>query len=153
MSVGTGSSRVRRSEFKAAAVCIALTLALALAVLPCGSAGAQEFVSSGSLPEVAKKVNQLIYPTFGNPAIITRSGELTIEWDWRLSDASIPLAALPYGGPAKWDVYLTTSVAANVQQYDGTTNDEKQWYRYANEADRYGYGTYDRPVHTVVNTR
>ena len=130
-----------------------LALMVVLMLFPSGFARAQEFVTSGSLPEVAKKVNQLIYPTFGNPSIVQRGGELTIEWDWRLSNAALPAAALPGGGPAKWNVFLTTSVAANVQHYNGATNDEKQWYRYTNAADPYGYGTYDRPVHTVVNTR
>ncbi len=146
---GTSFSRRR-------GVCALVTLAVLAVMLlvPLGGAGGQEFTSSGSLPEVAKKVNQLIFPTFGNPAIVRRGGELVVEWDWRLSNAAIPTAALPpKGGPASWNAYLTTSVAANVQHYNGSVNDEKQWYRYTNAADPYGYGTYERPVHTVVNTR
>ncbi len=149
----TTSRKAHGPELKALAACLALALAALLMLVPSGVTRAQEFAPSGSLPEVAKKINQLIYPTLGNPAIVRRGGELVIEWDWRLSNTAIPTAALPGGGPAKWNVYLTTSVAANVQHYNGSTNDEKQWYRYSNAADPYGYGTYDRPVHTVVNTR
>ncbi len=143
----------RARSRKMAGVGLALLLVLALSLFPHGSVRAQEFNASGSLPEVAKKINQLVYPTFGNPSIVARGGELTIEWDWRLSDASIPLRALPTGGVGAWSVYLTTSVAANVQHYNGATNDPNQWYNYRNAADPYGYGAYDKPENTVINTR
>jgi Calcineurin-like phosphoesterase len=146
--VGVGSREMRLiSTF------LVLVFCLSVLGFPAQPALAQEFVASGSLPEVAKKINQLIYPTLGNPAITTRGGDLTIEWDWRLSDAAIPLSALPVGGISAWSVYLTTSVAANVQHYNGNTNDPAQWYRYRNSSDPFGYGTYDKPVNTVVNTR
>ena len=44
-----------------------LALMVVLMLFPSGFARAQEFVPSGSLPEVGKRINQLIYPTFGNP--------------------------------------------------------------------------------------
>lgn len=128
-------------------------LACGLIVFPAARAGAGEFNAPGSLPEVARKINLLTYPTFGNPAIARRGGELVIEWDWRLGDGGIPLSAVPRGGPSAWEVRAVTSVAANVRHYDGSTNDPVRWYRYRDPADPYGYGTYDRPVHTVVNTR
>jgi hypothetical protein len=131
-----------------------LLLALIAAILPQGGARAQEFYSAGSLPEIAKKINQLIYPTFGNPSIVKRGGQFTIEWDWRLSNAGIPAWALPFcGGPSSWSVTAKTSIAANVQQYNGASDDMSRWYSYRNPADPYGYGTYDRPVHTAVESR
>lgn len=38
-----------------------------------------------------------------------------------------------------------------MQHYDGGTDDPKDWYR--NTRAGYGYGTYENPVHTVINTR
>ncbi len=134
-------------------VLVPVLLASALVAFAPPPARAQEFNVQGSLPEVAKRINQLSYPTFGNPAITRRGADLVIEWDWRLGNGAIPLSALPSGGPSCWEVRIATSVAANVQHYDGSTNDPRRWYRYTNAADPYGYGTYDRPVHTVVNSR
>ena len=137
---------------------VACALVLLLGGLPALStavAQAQGFNSAGSLPEAGKRINQLIYPTFGNPAIQTRGTELTLEWDWRKSamEASRPSLG-QVDGTADWQVWVTTSVAANVQNYDssvpGTSEDPPaSWYRYGGPS----YGTYANPVHTVVNTR
>jgi len=132
---------------------LAAAIVIALVAIPGIHASGQESSVAGSLPEVAKKVNQLVFPTFGNPAIITRGGLLTIEWDWRLGNGGISLGALPTGRSSAWSVYLTTSIAANIQHYNGSTNDPNQWYNYRNTSDPYGYGTYDKPENTVVNTR
>jgi 3',5'-cyclic AMP phosphodiesterase CpdA len=116
---------------------------------------AQGFNPSGSLPEVAKRINELIYPAFGFPAIQERGSELTVEWDWRKSAPGAPRPALEHvDDPAGWEVWVTTSIAANVQNYDssapGTPEDPPaSWYRYGGPS----YGTYANPVHTVVNTR
>ncbi len=137
---------------------VACILALLLGGLPAPSATAAHAQGSnpaGSLPEVGKRINQLIYPTFGNPAIRTRGSELTIEWDWR---KSVPGASRPsigqVDGAADWQVWVTTAVAANVQNYDSSVpgtpeNPPASWYRYGGPS----YGTYANPVHTVVNTR
>ncbi|MEW6555440.1 MAG: metallophosphoesterase [Actinomycetota bacterium] len=133
-------------------------LFMVLGGLPAASASlaqAQAVGAAGSLPEVGKRINQLIYPTFGNPSIVARGGELTIEWDWRkgaLETARPSLAQVD--GAADWEVWVTTSVAANVGNYDsslpGTPEDPPaSWYRYGGPS----YGTYAHPVHSVVNTR
>ena len=134
-------------------IALAAALVIALVAIPGIHVNGQESSVAGSLPEVAKKVNQLVFPTFGNPAIITRGDRLTIEWDWRLGNGGISLGTLPTGGTSAWSVYLTTSIAANIQHYNGSTNDPNQWYNYRNTSDPYGYGTYDKPENTVVNTR
>ena len=127
--------------------------ALPLMVTP--AARAQGLDPGGSLPEVGKRINQLIYPTFGYPAIQTRGSEVVIEWDWRKSavEAAHPDLA-QVDDPADWEVWATTSVAANVSNYDGsiagTAEDPPaDWYRHNGPS----YGTYADPVHSVVNTR
>ncbi len=163
---GTRSGK-RRSADPAAPVWRALAvtvLSLALATgglalwapAPSRAQGqALGFNPAGSLPEVAKRINQLIYPTLGFPAIATRGSELTIEWDWRKSVAGAPRPELAQvEDPAGWEVWVTTSVAANVQNYrsgePGTADDPPaSWYRYNGPS----YGTYANPVHRVVNTR
>jgi len=126
-----------------------------LPVLPGAAARAQESNPAGSLPEAGKKINQLIYPTLGYPAICIRGGELTIEWDWRKSAAEGARPALDQvDEAADWEVWATTSVAANVQNYDsavpGTSEDPPaSWYSYGGPS----YGTYANPVHSVINTR
>ena len=147
------SRGLRSREVRAVSALLVLVFVLSVMGFPQRAAQAQEFIPSGSLPEVAKKINRLIYPTFGNSAITPRGGEFTIEWDWRLSDAAIPLSAVPAGGISAWSVYVTTSIAANVQHYNGAANDPAQWYSYRNPVDPYGYGTYEKPVNTVVNKR
>ena len=134
------------------------TLVLLLGGLPAASislAEAQGLNPAGSLPEIGKRINQLIYPTFGFPAIQIRDSELTIEWDWR---KSVPGAARPaldqVDEASDWQVWATTSVAANVQSYDSSVagtpeNPPASWYRYGGPS----YGTYAEPVHSVVNTR
>jgi predicted phosphodiesterase len=137
---------------------LACILALSLGALPAlpgGTARAQDFNPAGSLPEMGKRINQLIYPAFGYPAIQARDSELTIEWDWRKSIAGSARPSLDQvDGASDWEVWVTTSVAANVQNYDssvaGTSEDPPaSWYRYGGPS----YGTYAKPVHTVVNTR
>ncbi|MGQ9475255.1 MAG: metallophosphoesterase family protein [Actinomycetota bacterium] len=109
----------------------------------------------GSLPEVAKRINQLIYPTFGYPAIVPRGGKLVIEWDWRKGLSGAPWPDIwSVNRPEDWEVWVTTSVAANVQNYDGAVPGSPeeppiQWYRLGGPS----YGTYPHPVHTVVNIR
>ncbi len=131
---------------------LACILALLLGTL---EVQAQDLDTAGSLPEVGKRVNQLIYPTFGYPAIQVRGTELIIEWDWRKSAAVAARPALEQvDEAADWEVWVTTSVAANVQNYDssvaGTSDDPPaSWYRYGGPS----YGTYANPVHSVVNTR
>ncbi len=151
-SKGVWELRGRKHKFLVSVIAAFLFLASVPTGLGIQGAHAQEFYSSGSLPEIAKKVNQLIYPTFGNPVIVRRGDIFTIEWDWRLSDGTIPLSALPISDPGDWEVSLITSVAANVQSYNGYGT-EKDFYWFRNEADPYGYGQYDDPVHTVRNTR
>ena len=151
----------RKSKAAAAArrvtsftVAIAFVLSMVMWALPAPLAHAQDFYPGGSLPEVGKKINQLIYPTFGNPAIARRSGQVTLEWDWRYSLGSVSLSDVPESSDADdWGVTVTTSVAANVQHYNGFSTDPKDWYSFTNTADPHGYGTYADPVHTVVNTR
>ncbi|MBN2026518.1 MAG: metallophosphoesterase [Actinobacteria bacterium] len=142
-------------EYLFVLACVLALLLGALPALPGAAARAQESNPAGSLPEVGKKINQLIYPTLGYPAISMRGSELTIEWDWR---KSAPEAARPaleqVDGAADWEVWVTTSVAANVQDYDstepGTSEDPPaSWYSYGGPS----YGTYAQPVHSVVNTR
>ncbi len=119
------------------------------------SSPAPEFNLAGSLPEIAKRINQLIYPTFGYPSIRPRGSELVIEWDWRRSDPSAPRPPLgEIDRPEDWEVWITTSVAANVQNYEGSVPGTAEdppaaWYRYGGPS----YGTYAHPVHTVSNTR
>ncbi|MBC7246411.1 MAG: metallophosphoesterase [Actinobacteria bacterium] len=120
-----------------------------------GATAEAAFHPEGSLPEVAKRINQLIYPTFGCPAILPRGEELVIEWDWRKSVAANPRPELAQvDRPQDWEVWITTSVAANVRNYDGSVpgeaeNPPEAWYRYGGPS----YGTYERPVHRTVNTR
>lgn len=131
---------------------VALVVSL-LVIVPAIGANSQEFYTKGSLPEIAKSINQIIYPTFGQPAIVPRGNPLTVEWDWRLSDGTIPLSSLPaLGSRANWKVWITNSIAANVQHYDGSSNDPNQWYNYVNKAHPYGYGAYSNPVETVANS-
>lgn len=59
--------------------CILVLLLGGLPALPEATARAQEPEAAGSLQEVGKRINELIYPTFGCPAIHTRGSELTIE--------------------------------------------------------------------------
>lgn len=135
-----------------------LTLALVGGCMSApGAAGNTEtsFHVEGSLPEVAKRINQLIYPTFGFPAILPRGAELVIEWDWRKSVAENPRPELAQvDRPQDWEVWITTSVAANVQNYDGAAPGDAEdppasWYRYGGPS----YGTYANPVHRVINSR
>ncbi len=137
---------------------VACILFLVLGGLPAVSASlaqAQALTAAGSLPEVGKRINQLIYPTFGNPSIVTRGGELTVEWDWRKGALETARPAVAQvGGSADWEVWATTSLAANVQNYDSATPGTSEeppasWYRYGGPS----YGTYADPVHSVVNTR
>jgi 3',5'-cyclic AMP phosphodiesterase CpdA len=139
---------------------LTFTLALCLAmgavpVFPAVEARAQAFYPGGSLPQVAKRINQLIYPTFGNPSIRPRGSELVIEWDWRLSVAGSTRPELQDVDEASdWEVWVTTSLAANRQNYNGSVtgsaeNPPLEWYRY----DGPSYGTYAHPVHNVTNTR
>lgn len=138
----------------------ALSLSLMLGLAPGPGAGAQPaggrgFNPAGSLPEIAKRVNQLIYPTLGCPAIRARGGELVIEWDWRKSIAGAARPDLAQvDAPEDWKVWATTSMAANRQSYDGSVAGTPEdppaaWYR----CDGPSYGTYKDPVHTVENTR
>ncbi len=143
--------------WKAASVVIVIVFSTSMIVGALPSvvhADAPPFNVSGSLPDAGKKINQLIWPSFGYPAIQTRGSQMTLEWDWRKSD---PAASMPDFGdvddPGSWTVWVTTSVAANVQHYNGASNDENQWYNYQNPSDPYGYGTYQDPVHSVINTR
>ncbi len=147
-----------RFVFPGSLFTVACTLFLVLGGLPAMSASlaqAQALTAAGSLPEVGKRINQLIYPTFGNPSIVARGGELTIEWDWRKGALETARPALAQvDGAADWEVWATTSLAANVQNYDsavpGTSEDPPaSWYRYGGPS----YGTYANPVHSVVNTR
>ncbi len=133
-------------------------LALVLGTLPLAAATqaqAQGLDPGGSLPETGKKVNQLIYPTFGNPAIRERCSELVIEWDWRKSAAGAAQPSLAQvDDPCDWEVWATTSIAANVSNYDGSVpgmaeDPPAQWYGNNGPS----YGTYADPVHTVVNAR
>jgi hypothetical protein len=148
----TGMARALR-KVTSLAVALAFIMSMVICALPSTVAHAQDFYPSGSLPEVGKKINQLIYPTFGDPAIVKRGGQFTIEWDWRYSLGSIPLDALPASAAQDWSVTATTSVAANVQHYNGFSSDPKDWYSYTNTAHPYGYGTYANAVQTVINTR
>ncbi len=156
------SSRLRVQVAARASAAILFSLALVLggmaAWAPATSRAqgqAPVLDPAGSLPEVAKRINQLIYPTLGYPAILARGSELTIEWDWRKSVASASRPDLSQvEEPGDWEVWLTTSVAANVQNYSsseaGTADDPPaSWYRYNGPS----YGTYADPVHRVVNTR
>lgn len=158
--ISTRSSKTMKNAraFSALSITVICTVVLVMGGLPALStsvAQAQGLSPTGSLPEVGKKINQLIHPTFGYPAIQTRGSELTIEWDWRKSIAGAARPSLDQvDGAADWQVWVTTSVAANVQNYDssipGTSeNPPASWYRYGGPS----YGTYARPVHTVVNTR
>lgn len=158
---GRTSSRKVKAEHRSSskATVFLCVMALMLGGLNAAAApepaGAQGFNAAGSLPEVAKRINQLIYPTLGFPAIHTRGSELTIEWDWRKSDTAAPRPELvQVDGVSDWEVWATTSLAANVQNYDGSVPGAAEdppisWYRYAGPS----YGTYANPVHTVVNTR
>ncbi|NPV58708.1 MAG: hypothetical protein HPY75_03470 [Actinobacteria bacterium] len=165
MSAARSTSRHRTGSRASAAKALAIlvtSLALILGGLaaaapaPSRALGqAQGFNPAGSLPEVAKRINQLIYPTLGYPAIRERGSDLVIEWDWRKSVAGSPRPELSQvDDPADWEVWLTTSVAANVQNYSsaepGTAEDPPaSWYRYEGPS----YGTYTNPVHRVVNKR
>jgi len=146
-----------KAGLKTCSVIIVAVFALSMAAgsLPISRAHADvgHWKGAGSLPEVGKMVNQIIYPTFGNPSIVTRGDTLTVEWDWRFGDATAnPAAIPPQSDVDDWKVWVTTSVAANVQHYDGSpATIEKDWYRY--DSGDYGYGTYENPVHTVVNSR
>jgi 3',5'-cyclic AMP phosphodiesterase CpdA len=155
-----GSRPANRSSFFISRLLFTVFCAtfLVLGGLPAMSvslAQAQALSAAGSLPETAKRINQLIYPTFGNPAIQVRGSELTIEWDWRkgaLETARPDLAQVD--GADDWEVWATTSVAANVQNYDSSVPGTSEsppasWYRYGGPS----YGTYAEPVHSVVNTR
>ncbi len=135
-----------------------VALSLLCGCFPAPGAGEDteaSFHPEGSLPEVAKRINQLIYPTFGYPAILPRGSEMVIEWDWRKSVAANPRPELAQvDRPQDWEVWITTSVAANVQNYDGSApgsaeNPPDAWYRHGGPS----YGTYAQPVHKVVNTR
>jgi len=147
----------RKPVFRLFSLIVAFLFAvsLVLVILPAPAARAQEFYPEGSLPEAGKKINQLIYPTFGYPAIQPRGGELTIEWDWRKSVVGNSRPALgEIDDPEDWEVWVTTSVAANVQNYNGAVagdaeNPPADWYEYNGPA----YGAYESPVHTVVNDR
>ena len=139
-------------------VTILFVLSMVLGTLPLAAAEAaqaQELYPEGSLPEAGKKVNQLIYPTFGYPAIKVRGSELVIEWDWRKSLAGAARPSLDQvDDPCDWEVWATTSIAANVSNYDGSvpgTADDPPAQWYSNNGP--SYGTYADPVHTVVNTR
>ncbi len=116
---------------------------------------AAELNPAGSLPEVAKRINELIYPTFGFPAIVPRGSRLVIEWDWRKGVPGAPRPEMEsVNRPEDWEVLVTTSVAANQQNYDGSVPGDpddppSEWYRLGGPS----YGTYRNPVHTVVNTR
>ena len=155
---GRRQGTLRRGPFSG------VTILLCVAVLISGGLGfvaapapaqAQGLNPSGSLPEIAKRINELIYPTFGFPAIRTRGSRLTIEWDWRKSDAAAPRPELErLDKPGDWEVWVTTSLAANRQSYNGSVPGDAQnppaaWYRH----DGPSYGTYAKPVHTVVNAR
>lgn len=123
--------------------------------LGASSSTKEEFYPQGSLPEVAKRINQLIYPTLGYPAILSRGSSLVIEWDWRKSISGSPRPDIAdIDRPQDWEVWITTSIAANVQNYEGSVpgspeDPPAEWYRFGGPS----YGTYSRPVHTVVNTR
>lgn len=111
-------------------------VSLALVILPAPAVRAQEFNPGGSLPEAGKRINQVMYPTFGYPAIRPRGSELTIEWDWRKSVEGNGRPALgEIDEPGDWEVWVTTSVAANAQNYNGAVtgdaeNPPAEWYRY-----------------------
>jgi len=155
-------ARTRGPMAKAFRLLVPVFLALVLVTGSAGSsctggvpAAAGTFNPAGSLPEIAKRINQLIYPTFGFPAIVPRGARLVIEWDWR---KGIPGAPRPdfesVSRPEDWRVWVTTSVAANAQNYDGTVpgspdDPPPEWYRLGGPP----YGTYPHPVHTVMNTR
>ena len=143
-----------RRKLLSVVIIVMFTASLVVGALPAHRAEAQYFEPSGSMPEVGKKVNELVYPTFGYPAIHPRGTELTVEWDWRKSIEGNPRPPLEdVDDPGDWNVWVTTSVAANVRHYDGSTNVENDWYNYQNPTDPYGYGTYEDPVHTVINSR
>ena len=82
-----GTTPCQKPVFRLLSLFVAFlfALSLVLVILPAPAARAQEFDPGGSLPEAGKKINQLIYPTFGYPAIQPRGSELTIEWDWERS--------------------------------------------------------------------
>ncbi len=158
--ISTRSSKTMKNAraFSALSITVICTVVLVMGGLPALStsvAQAQSFYPAGSLPEVGKRINQLIYPTFGYPAIQARGSELTIEWDWRKSVAGNARPDLSQvDGAADWQVWVTTSIAANVQGYSSSTpgipeNPPASWYRYGGPS----YGTYANPVHNVVNTR
>lgn len=155
-----GSRPAAKSLGSIAKALVALTCAMAilsggLCVLPGAAARAQGFDPAGSLPEVGKRINQLIYPTLGYPSIHVRGSEMTLEWDWRKSVPGAPRPELAQvDATSEWEVWVTTAVAANVQNYDSSVPGNPEdppaaWYRYGGPS----YGTYAHPVHSVVNTR
>jgi len=143
-----------KSRFRVLIVLTAtvLTISVIFATSPGGRIEAQgvKYQGPGSLPESGKMINQVIYPTFGNPVVRTRGSSFIIEWDWRFGDPSPDAPVPPASGTGDWNVYIKTSVAANVQHYEGSSTDETDLYR---NPGKYGYGTYEKPVHTVINTR
>ena len=120
------------------------TLVITVPGIARGTSGISELDYEGSLPEYAKKVNELIYPTFGYPAIVSRGSEVTLEFDVRKSD---PNAYQP--DLENWQVFIRSSIARNKSTYHPNANPPSSWYSY----DGGSYGNYEDPVHTVTITQ
>ncbi len=119
------------------------TLVLSVPGIAGETAGTKELNYEGSLPDYGKRINELIYPTFGYPAIMPRGSEVTLEFDVRKSDPNAPMPELE-----NWQVYIVSSIARNKSTYHPNADPPYSWYTY----DGGSYGNYQDPVHSVSTT-
>ncbi len=114
------------------------TLVISMPGFAKGRDGTRELNPNGSLPGEAKRINEIIYPTFGYPAIVTRGDEITLEFDVRKSIPGAPQPQLE-----NWQVSISSTIARNKNSYH-----PDNWYNHNGGS----YGNYQDPVHTVTTT-